>query len=155
MLIMLVGLPGSGKSTKAEEYRKQGFIIHSSDAIRNELNLHSLDDTQRVFDILHERILLDMMAGENVVYDSTNLTRKRRMKFLNLIEKFNYEKICYVKLVDMYTCMEFNSQRTEYARVPDESIEIMNNRFNLPMPDEGWDKIILDIQDSRVEVLWA
>lgn len=152
-LIMLVGLPGSGKSTKAEEFRKQGYIVHSSDAIRNELNLHSLDDTQRVFDILHERIMLDMLAKRDIVYDSTNLTRKRRMKFLQLIEKFNYEKICYVRLVNMYTCMGFNSQRTVYDRVPDESIEMMNNRFNLPMPDEGWDKIILDIQDSRVEVV--
>lgn len=152
-LIMLVGLPGSGKSTKAEEFRKQGYMVHSSDAIRNELNLHSLDDTQRVFDILHERIMLDMLAKRDIVYDSTNLTRKRRMNFLKLIEKFNYEKICYVRLVNMYACMGFNSQRTGYARVPDESIEMMNNRFNLPMPDEGWDKIILDIQDSRVEVV--
>ena len=152
-LIMLVGLPGSGKSTKAEEFRKQGYIVHSSDEIRNELNLHSLDDTQRVFDILHERILVDMMAGENVVYDSTNLTRKRRMKFLKMIKDFNYEKICYVRLVNMYVCMGFNSQRTGYARVPDEDFEIMNNRFNLPMPDEGWDKVILDIQDSRMETV--
>ena len=152
-LIMLVGLPGSGKSTKAEEFRKQGFIVHSSDAIRNELNLHSLDDTQRVFDILHKRILIDMMAGENVVYDSTNLTRKRRMKFLNLIEKFNYEKLCYVLIVDKSVCMSYNSQRTGYARVPDEYYEIMLQRFNLPTSDEGWDKIILDIRDNRIEIL--
>lgn len=35
--IMLVGLPGSGKSTYAEELKREGYIIHSSDAIREEL----------------------------------------------------------------------------------------------------------------------
>ena len=32
--IMLVGLPGSGKSTCAEKLKKEGYMIHSSDAIR-------------------------------------------------------------------------------------------------------------------------
>lgn len=35
--IMLVGLPGSGKSTYAEKLKEKGYIIHSSDAIREEL----------------------------------------------------------------------------------------------------------------------
>lgn len=152
-LIMLVGLPGSGKSTKAEEYKKQGYIIHSPDAIRNELNLHSLNDTQKVFDILHERLLNDMNDGKDIVYDSTNLTRKRRMKFLDLIKNFNCEKLCHILIVDKSVCMNYNSQRTGYARIPDEYYELMLQRFNLPMSDEGWDKIILDIQDSKVEVL--
>lgn len=152
-LVMLVGLPGSGKSTKTEEYKKQGYIIHSPDAIRNELNLHSLDDTQKVFDILHERILNDMNDRKDIVYDSTNLTRKRRMKFLDLIKKFNCEKLCHILIVDKSICMSYNYQRTGYARIPDEDYELMLQRFNLPMLDEGWDNIILDIQDSKVEVV--
>lgn len=79
-LIMLVGFPGAGKSTFAEQYKNKNFIIHSPDILRNELNLHSLDDTQRVLDILHERILVDMLAKKNIIYDSTNLSVRRRKK---------------------------------------------------------------------------
>ena len=152
-IIVLVGLPGAGKSTLAEEYRKQGYKIHSPDAIRNELHLHSLDDTQKVFDILKENLLADMTAGKNVVYDSTNLTRRRRMKFLDIIKDFDYEKICYVKLTSIDTCKNYNSQRVGYSRVPDREYNIMVNAFSLPMSDEGWDKIILDIQDEKVEIV--
>lgn len=35
--IMLVGLPGSGKSTYAKKLEEEGYRIHSSDAIRKEL----------------------------------------------------------------------------------------------------------------------
>lgn len=34
---MLVGIPGSGKSQIAEEYRQHYVCVHSSDAIRKEL----------------------------------------------------------------------------------------------------------------------
>ena len=33
-LIMLIGIPGSGKSTVAERYAEEGYRVHSSDAIR-------------------------------------------------------------------------------------------------------------------------
>ena len=151
-LIMLVGLPGSGKSTKAEEFRRQGYIIHSPDVIRNELNLHSNDDTQKVYDILHEHILADMNKGKDIVYDSTNLTRRRRLKFLNLIRKYDYEKICHVLLTPLDLCKERNSQRVGYSKVPNNELNRMSEMITIPMSDEGWDKIILYIQDSRVEV---
>ena len=141
-LIMLVGLPGSGKSTKAEELRKQGFIVHSSDAIRNELNLHSLDDTQKVFDILHERILEDMKDNKDIVYDSTNLTIRRRRKFLKLIRDFDYEKICYVIDTPIKVCKIRNSKRTGYDKGTDKEINNIELVFNKPTYAEGWDSII-------------
>ena len=36
-MIMMCGLPGSGKSTYAEKLEEEGYIIHSSDKIREEL----------------------------------------------------------------------------------------------------------------------
>ena len=152
-LIMMVGLPGAGKSTKSSEYAEKGYIVHSPDAIRNELNLHSNDDTQKVYDILHEHILADMNKGKDIVYDSTNLTRRRRLKFLNLIKKYDYEKICHVLLTPLDLCKERNSQRIGYSKVPDNELNRMSEMFTIPMSDEGWDKIILNINDSKMEVL--
>lgn len=149
-IIVFVGLPGAGKSTKAKEFESQGFIIHSPDAIRNELNMHNLDQTEEVYNILHERIINDIKLGHNVVYDSTNITRKRRIKFLKMIEEFTCEKICYVFIVPVEICKERNSKRTGYSKVSDREYDILIDRFNIPMSDEGWNKIIFDVYDDNI-----
>lgn len=141
-LIMLVGFPGAGKSTIAEEYKKKGFKVHSPDKIRNELNLHSLDDTPKVFNILHKQILADMLAKKDIVYDSTNLTVRRRRKFLELIQDFNYEKICCIVNTPLNLCKYRNNKRVGYSRVTDKEYTLMENIYEEPTYKEGWDNII-------------
>ena len=141
-VIMLVGFPGAGKSTLAKEYENKGYAVHSPDAIRNELDLHSLDDTQRVFDILHERILVDMMAKKDIVYDSTNLTVRRRRKFLKLIKDFDYDKICCIVDTPLSICKYRNNKRTGYSKVEDEEYKTMEDVYEEPTYTEGWDNII-------------
>ena len=84
--IMLVGLPGAGKSTIAQKLVQEGYVWHSTDNIRNELNIHEIERITEVLDILTSRLLDDMQAGKNIVYDSTNLSRRRRIKVLEQIE---------------------------------------------------------------------
>lgn len=82
-LIMLVGLPGSGKSTYAAEYKEKGYHVHSSDQIREEL-YHDIQDqthNDKVFQTLHKRIKDDLKRGISCVYDATNLAMKRRIGF--------------------------------------------------------------------------
>lgn len=141
-LVMLVGFPGAGKSTLAKEYENKGYIVHSPDVIRNELNLHSLDDTQKVFDILHERILVDMMDKKDIVYDSTNLTVRRRKKFLKLIKDFDYDKICCIVDTPLSICKYRNNKRTGYSKVEDEEYKTMEDVYEEPTYIEGWNNII-------------
>ena len=57
---MMVGLPGSGKSTFARNVlsASPGAVVHSSDEIRRELLGDKNDQTQQalVFSTLHERV---------------------------------------------------------------------------------------------------
>ena len=58
-LFYIVGLPASGKSTKAEELsKKYNANIHSSDVIREELSgdINNQNINTLVFEILHKRI---------------------------------------------------------------------------------------------------
>ena len=151
--IMLVGMPGAGKSTIAEEYVEHGFTVHSPDIIRNKLNLHSLDDTAKVFDIMHDNMIEDMKCDKDIIYDSTNLSRRRRMTVLNLIKEFGYHKTCIALIVPIEVCKERNSKRTGHSKVSNYEYEIAVNIFNLPTFDEGWDNIKIDIQDSRLEII--
>ena len=150
--IMFVGLPGAGKSTKALEYEKLGYKIYSPDKIRNELNMHETEQIQEVLDILHSRMKTDLELGNDIIYDSTNLTKQRRRKVLNELKSYNYEKVCYVFIVPLSVCKDRNSKRVGYSKVSDRDYNIMTNCFTIPMSDEGFDKIIYDIQDDKIIV---
>lgn len=99
--IMLVGLPGSGKSTYAEKLKKEGYMIHSSDAIREELtgDINSQDNNPEVFGVLHKRVKEDLKSGHSCVYNATNMSRKRRKAFLDEISKSKLSQnlcaVCY------------------------------------------------------------
>ena len=55
--IMLVGLSASGKSSIAKQLENKGYIIHSSDKIREEILGDYTDQTQnnKVFAEMHKR----------------------------------------------------------------------------------------------------
>lgn len=140
--IMMVGFPGAGKSTIAKEFEEKGFLVLSTDRIRNELDMHKDEQIVEVLDIIYARLVLAMKEGKDIVYDSTNLTRRRRMLVLDYVKNFPYEKICYVVTTSMDVCMARNSQRIGYSRVPDEQYEIFGRVYQPPKYTEGWDDIV-------------
>ncbi len=150
--IMLVGIPGCGKSTLTEKLASEGYAIHSSDALRNELNMHEGSQCAYIFNLMHNNIKADMEAGKNIVYDATNLSRGRRISYLESIKKYNYKKICYLFIVPVDVCMERNAKRTGYARVPDEVYDRMLRDFDVPMYEEGWDEIVPILYDGEVNL---
>ena len=106
--IMLVGLPGCGKSSYAKKLKDEGYIIHSSDAIREELfgDVNSQKDNTKVFDVLHKRIKDDLTKGISCVYDATNMSMKRRKAFLDEISKISCSKKCVLFVVPIEVCKE-------------------------------------------------
>lgn len=142
--IMLVGLPGSGKSTYAESLKAKGYHIHSSDAIREELtgDVNTQDKNTEVFSMLHSRIKDDLKSGISCVYDATNMSMKRRVAFLKELKKINCIKECVLFLIPIEECKKRNVQRKR--KVPDEVIDKMVGQFDVPMEYEGWDEISIE-----------
>ena len=139
---MLVGFPGAGKSTFAGELVKKNYHVWSTDSIREEFNLHEPEQIDIVLGIIKERIKLSVDCSANIVFDSTNLTKKRRAEILNLSYLFNYEKICIIFDTPLDICMERNSHRQGYARVPDKEYGILEKIYRKPAYKEGWDHIL-------------
>lgn len=141
--IMLVGLPGSGKSYLAREYQDKGYHIHSSDAIRAELYGSEEDqgNPQKVFQILHKRIKEDLRSFTNCVYDATNISYKRRMAFLQEIKNIPCRRTCIVIATPYEVCLEQNNNRER--KVPGDVIARMYRSFDVPGYYEGWDNIII------------
>lgn len=140
--IMLVGLPASGKSTVAEYLKNNGFTVHSSDSIREELfaDVNAQDNNSEVFSILHKRVKHDLSKGISCVYDATNMSMKRRKVFLDEIKKFDCEKICMLFAISVEICKERNQERDR--QVSDEVYDKMLKSFWVPMYYEGWDRIV-------------
>lgn len=141
-MIMMCGLPASCKSTKAKELAEAyDANIHASDSIREELsgdiNNQSINDL--VFQTLHKRIKDDLNNGKSCIYDATNISYKRRMAFLNELNKIPCEKICVFMATPFEKCLVNNANRDRV--VPYTVIERMYRHFDVPYYYEGWDSI--------------
>lgn len=140
-MIMLCGLPASGKSTYARTFQKMGYNIHSSDEIRKELlgDINAQDNNSYVFKVLHKRIKKDLSNNISCVYDATNLNMKKRKAFLNELKKIHCIKKCILFAIPLEVCKERNNNRER--KVPDEVFDKMIKSFWIPMKYEGWDII--------------
>lgn len=145
-LIMLVEIPASGKTTIAKEYEKNGYAWHSSDEIRLEFLLpQTKEGNIETFNILHKRVHEDLKNGKNVIYDATNMSRKRRIGFLRSLNKIECFKKCIFTLASIETCKERNLKREN--PVPDDVYDKMVSIFSAPFVIEGWDEIQVIVTD--------
>ena len=147
--IMLVGIPGSGKSTKARELSNQHIagksVVHiSSDAIRGRIygNESCQNDHGKVFSIMHEETINALNSGHTVVYDATNITRKNRKEILDKVPNF-VSKECIICWAPIDVCIERDKARDR--TVGEAVIDKMLRRFEAPYYDEGFSKIAVSI----------
>ena len=143
-LILLVGIPGSGKTTYAEKYIEENpnTVYLSSDKIRKELwgDEATQGDNNEVFSLMQSRAITALNNGQSVVYDATNVTRKDRSYIITLCPKF--AKIeCHIIWAPIETCIERDAARER--TVGKEVIDRMLKRFQAPYYDEGIDEIIV------------
>lgn len=157
IFVMMVGLPGSGKSTYAKELsRRINAKICGSDAIREELtgDINSQTSNEEVFKLLHNRIKEHLRNGENVIYDATNINYKRRMSFIQELNKISCEKVCVLMATTYEQCLKNNSLRDRI--VPKGVIERMYRTFDVPWYYEGWDNIWVEYTPySEGSLGWA
>lgn len=147
VFIMLVGLPASGKTTLASLYREScGYTSFSSDDIRIELfgreNGFTKEQNAQVFDEMLKRTKTAMDDGQNVIYDATNIRRKRRINTLTQLKAAHpdAEYRCILCIVPYGVCKSRNNARW-FDQVPEDVVERMYKTFEVPCQQEGWNSI--------------
>lgn len=140
ILILMVGVCGSGKTTKAEELAVEyNATIISSDSIRAELyDINDQEHNNEVFDLLHKRVRELLKNDINVIVDATNITMKSRRKFMEC----SATKVAYIMRTDYGICVarDLNRERIVGQHVIDAQI----SKFQIPFYKEGFDYILFD-----------
>lgn len=143
-LVLVIGLPGSGKSTwvqKKYDYDRifhHNTIILSSDRVRKELFNDENDQShnEEVFQYIKETAVKGLLQDRRVVIDATNITRKSRASITDYVEQhisgfYEHGLISFIVIATpYYKCLENNSNRSR--QVPEEVIKRMYKNFEFP-----------------------
>jgi predicted kinase len=150
-LIMMVGIPGSGKSTWIKN-NFSNIIPVSRDAIRFELlderGGDYFDHEDEVFDKFIHQIIGSLVADEITIADATHLNKKSRARVLNKVRKFADEIEAVVLDTDLETAFERNDQREGRAWVKHGIIRRMWFSMEMPEEAEGFNKITIIREDN-------
>ena len=145
-LIMMVGIPGSGKST----YIKNHFpniVSVSRDAIRFEIldekGGEYFDYEKEVFNSFVRQIIGSLVVDEVTIADATHLNKNSRAKLLNKVRQFADEIEVIFMDVDLITAIERNDKREGHAKVPRGVIRRMFFQLEAPEENEGFNKITI------------
>ena len=153
-LIMLSAVPAAGKTTWAKDYQKdhENVYIVSSDDIRLEVthgNYHDQSQQAKVWEIFEQRIHEYAKKGDDVtvVLDALNDVNWVRYKYLSTTPEFD-QKVLVLFPTTLEKSKEFNNTRPVDCRVPDDALEMLNNKFEEPS------KEVLDLVDNVVTIRW-
>lgn len=138
-IVLLVGLPGSGKS---RWLARQGIVPLSSDAVRELLADDPTDQTihARVFATLRYLLRQRLAIGRPVTYiDATHLTRSDRKPYVQIAEWYGCDLEAVFFDVPVEVCLERNRGRTRV--VPPEAIRTLAAKLVAPTTEEGFARV--------------
>lgn len=126
--IILIGLPGSGKSSF---YKERFFSTH----VRISLDL--LKTRYR-----EERLLeLCLATDQRFVIDNTNPTVKDRSKYIQAAQARDFKVTGYYFQSVVADCVRRNAERPKAERVPVVAIYTVAKKLVLPTLEEGFDEL--------------
>lgn len=150
-IFMLIGVPGSGKSTwiKNQKFDESTVIASTDNHIEEyaESVSKTYNDVFRDFvDQATTRMMQDieMAVGKNldIVWDQTNTTATARRKKLRKIPE-HYQRIAVVFATPPHEELQKRLNSRPGKHIPSAVMNNMIQRFQEPTPDEGFSSIIL------------
>lgn len=147
-LFMLIGIPGSGKSTWIKNQKHNAVIVSTDDIIEREAARQNKTYSD-VFDQTIKKATQEMQQDlrqaiaqqQDIIWDQTNLTAKSRASKLRQIPN-TYEKIAvFFPTPDREELTKRLDSRAGKT-IPTYVIKSMADNLETPSPAEGFDQVI-------------
>lgn len=129
-LIVLCGIPGSGKTTISKQLAQNCNMIHHS---FDELNLARRQD-------LFPYIKQSLENNYNVVADAPHTDKKTRIQLLQAVSHINCKRILIFVNTPFEECVRRNALRKN--PLPFFILQSFYRTMQIPTLDEGWDEIL-------------
>ena len=128
-IVLMVGIPGSGKTTF---YRERLFPSH----------LYISLDQLRTRSAEAELFAFALKRHKPCVIDNTNVTVAERRRYIQLARKeMDARIVVYCFVPDLEGCLARNAQRRGRALVPEVAIKCKLAKFEPPYFGEGIDEV--------------
>lgn len=148
---ILIGVPASGKSTWLMSPEDPGGTILSSDNIIDEIayeygmTYNEAFSTLVMFaDVVLDRYALELaVAGEDVIIDRTNVSKKARRRWIEHFSKYGYTFEAY--FFPTPDAVEHNRRLNSRPgkNIPPDVINSMIGNLEFPTKEEGFSKIVV------------
>lgn len=150
-LVMLCGIPTSGKSTYVEKLKKLDYwensvVLSTDNYIEKQAQRMGMTYNQIFDDVIddatRELELQFNMAkdkGKDIIWDQTNLSVKTRRKKLSKLPSYYRRSAVYFE-VSLEEALERNKHR-EGKFIPESILKRMWHQFEVPTCNEGFDYV--------------
>lgn len=145
---MLVGVPGSGKSTwvKSQDWTQDCVVVSTDNFIEAEATAQG-----KTYNEVFESVIKDatarmkqdvkaaVEAGKDIIWDQTNTTVKSRKSKLDMVK--GYKKIAIVFNVPEEAELDRRLESRPGKSIPWHVMDSMIEGFAMPNEDEGFDEV--------------
>jgi predicted kinase len=143
---MMVGVPGSGKSTTIKKIQSTSpnAVVICPDEYRKALggSYSYFKEEPKIWNQMCPNDTNEVLAdNQDVIFDATNVAPKRRKAVLKWL-KVPARKVAVVVEVPLGTALKQNKMREPDKIVPDHVITNMFKSFVYPTESEGFDKVV-------------
>lgn len=126
-IIVMVGYPGSGKSTIANKYNKDNYKVISGDEFITSKKM--IKESEKY-----------LSNGYSVIYDSTNPTKAKRKEYIDVANKYKINAVCINVKTDIVESIFRNNKRDKV--IPKITYYVFRKKYEEPAIEEGFSKII-------------
>ena len=135
-LVIMIGIPGSGKSTFYRERLADHYVRVNLDTLKTRYQENLL-------------ITKCIQQGKSFAVDNTNPTKADRQRYIPLAQKAGYRIVGYFMESKIKDCMERNDKRTGKERLPAKAVAAISNQLQMPSYDEGFDELYFVKNDGQ------